>query len=143
MAQIARKDVRVEAVEFDDEAVLRRIEALGNKITAGDIEDAVHNGAEIIREEMADLAPRETGALAKNIVRETVTKSRDVVEVSVAPDRERFYGKFVELGATPGPDANPFMAPAFEKKGPEAHDAISDELWRKIERAVNQFPGNL
>ena len=130
-------------------AALRRAEdAVGEHL-----QPATEAGAEILRKEVADRAPRgETGELAENIMVETEVKGDQVV-VSIGPDRDRFYGLFLEFGAaaheiTPdtagalsiagylpraradhkGVAAQPFMRPAFDGKKDAAEAEIVGDL---------------
>lgn len=137
-SNIARSDVRVDGpITIDDHEVISRLKMLQKKIDKSEVEDAVLAGAEIIREDMEARAPEgETGELQDNIVKEVLDSSSTSAKVGVAPDKEHFYGKFVELGAKGGPDQNPFMRPAFDANKHKAQKKVVDELWKVIEEVT-------
>lgn len=58
------------------------------------------------------MAPRRTGALAASIHAEAVSTA-DGWEVDTSWDRDRYYGRFQELGTVNLP-AHPFLVPAFD-----------------------------
>lgn len=143
---VALKDVRTierdgtqvtPQVTIDDHEVVRALKRVKHKISKDVIEEAVLEGAEIIREDMEARAPEgETGELQDNIVKEVLDSSSTSAKVGVAPDREHFYGKFVELGAKGGPDKEPFMRPAFDENKHKARKVIADGLWEAIEEVT-------
>lgn len=95
------------------------------------LEEAVLAGAEVIRDEASNRAPRRTGRLAKNIVAEVVEKSATGVAVKVGPSKEVFYGRFVEFG-TSKMRSQPFLYPTLEAKKAEAQAAIREIIRRAL-----------
>lgn len=123
--------------------------------------DAALEGAEVIREEASRRAPRRTGSLADHIVKELDEEAleRERVVVKVGPDRDHFYGLFVELGHAQvrvtgryrkggriyrvtenlgHVPPHPFLRPALDAKRQEAQQVIGRALWRAIERAARR-----
>lgn len=115
------------------------------------MEDAVEAGAEIIREEASSQASKTSGQLSEHIEVAVERQGADIT-ASVGPDRDRFWGLFVEFGADeheispknaaalkfegvyrahathPGVPAQPFLRPAFDEKSDEAEEAIIEAL---------------
>lgn len=96
--------------------------------------DALREGAEPMRQRMAELAPHEPG---KPDLKDTMTVStargEDIREVAVAvgPSKVGFYGSFQEFG-TVHHSAQPFARPAFDAVSPESLRIISAALWREL-----------
>lgn len=74
---------------------------------------AIEAAAQVLAEEMARRAPRDTGFLEENIVHEETKRTAKLVERGVGPHKEAYYGVFHELGTFKMP-ANPWMVPAFD-----------------------------
>lgn len=96
-------------------------------IDADDIEDALHDAADLVTDEMRARVPVETGQLSESITFETADKSRDGVRVIVGFDRDGWYAHFVELGTKHVP-ADPFMRPAFDESVDELFAVVADRL---------------
>jgi len=119
-----------------------QLERLSDNLAAETLERAALAGAEIVREDASRRAPRQTGKLARSIVAEVASKSRNEVSVHVGPSEDAFYGMFVEfghaikksrkgsvLGHVP---AKPFLRPAFD----ENEDRVKNEVGRVLRAAL-------
>ena len=100
--------------------LLKKLETLGNEAEQVK-QEALMAGAKVVQEAASKKAPRDTGKLAENIV---ISDVKEDGIVDVGPDRDRFYGLFVEFGRKAGAkkgrkypkaDPHPFLQPAFEE----------------------------
>jgi len=114
-----------------EKELLRKLKSLPKEIAGEHLERAVLEGAEIIREEASNRAPRRTGKLAANIVTEVEEKEKNRATVNIGPAKEVFYGLFVERG-TSKMRAKPFLRPAIDEKKEEAEKAIINALKRRL-----------
>jgi len=144
---------------FMDEASLRQVrEALASLENQARLvlRDAALDGAEILRKEISDRAPRATGEGAANIITEVWASSVNKIEIAVGPDRDRFYLLFQEYGADehqitpnakkalafedvivgkvthPGVRSRPFMRPALDARARDVTDKIGNTLKVKL-----------
>lgn len=122
------------------------------------IERAALAGAEVVREDASRRAQRRSGFLAEHIVAATEKKTGSQVVVTVGPDREAFYGLFIEFGADAhhigpqtkkaleiaegtiragaehgGIQASPFMRPAYDEKKEEVQTAVNREFKKALD----------
>ena len=136
---------------------LKRIDAA----TAGKILlEAAEAGAELIRKDASDRAPRDTGRLSKEIIIEKEKASKREATVKIGPSKDAFYGLYVEVGINQarvskgkvmrfevdgsevfarkvsGMQAQPFLKPAFESKRDAAKRKAVETAWEAIERSV-------
>lgn len=127
--------------------------------------EAALAGAEVIRQAASDNARAgrkyATGDLADHIVKELDERAleRERVLVKIGPDREHFYGLFVELGHAQVRVTGryrkggriyrqteqmgqvppyPFLRPALDEKKAEATQEVGRVLWQAIERAATR-----
>lgn len=124
----------------EDLAVLSKAE------TKKVLNQAARAGAEVIRDAVAEGAPKRTGKLARNIVvvsrksgpgeavagvhiRGTTTKG--------ASRNNAFYWRFIELGTSKMP-ANPFVRPAYDTNQELAAQAGFDELNKAIDEVLSK-----
>lgn len=94
----------------------------------------VKAGASILEPRMAQLAPRDTGALAAGITAKIIQRSALAsggAEARVGPDQRQFYALFLEK-STKFMHARPFMQPAFDQTQTEIEAAMIEELWKSI-----------
>lgn len=98
---------------------------------------AAKAGAEIIRQDAAWRAPRETGRLQEEMILTTAGTESNAAEVTVkiGPSRRAFYGLFQEIG-TAHHATQPFLEPALKAKKSEAYAAVAKELWAAIKREI-------
>lgn len=124
--------------------VRQRVRALGPRAIAA-LHGAALAGAEVVREAAAARAPRRTGFLAAHIAAEVVEARPERVVVAIGPDREAFYGLFVErghpivmgskkatrrvLGQVP---PHPWLEPAFDESRREAAQRAIEMLRREL-----------
>lgn len=108
-------------------------------VTQGQLlKQAVKKGAELIREEAENRAPRDTGTLAEEEIVSVVAGESNAFEatVKIGPSKKAFYGFFQEFG-TAHHAAQPFLMPSFEEKQDEALQVVSDELRKAVEKIAN------
>lgn len=90
--------------------------------------DALQAGAEVVQQAASEKAPKRTGALAENIVISDITEDGTV---DIGPDRDRFYGFFLEFG-TSKMAARPFLQPAFEENKEQVQQKMADVIRREM-----------
>ncbi|AOR64861.1 HK97-gp10 family putative phage morphogenesis protein [Pectobacterium wasabiae] len=120
------------------------------------LRDATRAGADVLKEEVIDRAPVNTGKMRKNVVVVT-QKSRRKGEISsgvhirgVNPNtgnsdnkmkasnpRNAFYWRFVEMGTVNMP-AHPFVRPAFDVKQELAAQAAIQRMSTAIDEALSR-----
>ncbi|MBE3590006.1 MAG: HK97 gp10 family phage protein [Firmicutes bacterium] len=123
MAGAVRFRVKVEGGDL----IARRLAVLGEKAAAV-VDEAAMAGAEVIREGASRRAPVRTGALQEHIITQPgEEQSPGRAEVLIGPDKERFYGLFVELG-TSKMAARPFLRPALDEDRHLAEAAVAAAL---------------
>lgn len=123
------------SVQENAEAVAQMLRDAAD-VSPDDIEDALHEAAEPLVEEMADRAPRSQGPptydhhLYQTMTKETVQKDilRSVI-VAVGPSPKGAHGIFSEIG-TPHMAPDPWMRPAV--------DALEDRIFESIEEELTE-----
>lgn len=127
----------------------RRLQMLAEETARKHMREAVLEGAEVIRVEASEKAPRKTGTLAEDIQKEIKKQTKSRVEIHVGPGKKGWYGRLVEEGHAivvggrrkakkkPGrvvghAPPQPFLRPAFDEKAGEAQDVIAAELRRRL-----------
>ena len=111
------------------EELAKNIRRLGIKMEEA-IKPGLEKGAEIVRVDASDRAPRRRGKLAADIVKSKVEKN----EIKVGPGKDVWYGKFPELG-TSRMSARPYLRPALDENKDKINEAIRKELSKVIEGA--------
>ena len=118
----------------------RKLQMLAEEVAREHMRECALAGAEVIRAEVATLAPHKTGTLAGDIQKEVKKQTKSRVDVHIGPGKEGWYGRLVEdghaivvagkkVGDVP---PHPFMRPAFDAKTDEAYDAFAAELKRRL-----------
>jgi HK97 gp10 family phage protein len=107
--------------------LLRQLERMGTEAEQVK-KDALLAGAEIIQQAASERAPRDTGKLAENIV---ISEIKEDGTVDIGPDRDRFYGLFLEFG-TSKMAARPFLQPAFEENKEQVQQKMADVIRREL-----------
>lgn len=99
---------------------------------------AVRAGGAVIRDRMAQLAPRDTNRLSENIVMTAAGTRSDIgsVALDIGPSMTAFYGGFQELGTAHHP-AQEFIDPAFDQMEQQALSAIAQTLDENIQEELN------
>lgn len=115
-------DLKLEGIE-DLIAEVEKLGAKGSRIE----NQALREAGEIVRQAIKQEAPQRTGTLKKSIETSGIKTKDGVKHVEVGPDKEGWYGKFVEFG-TVKMKANPFMARGYENSKDRAVDKIAEEL---------------
>lgn len=100
-------------IKIDTDMVERNLVKLGKRVSADDIEDVLHDAAEVVIEKAQRYAPRRTGIGAESIHAETTLKEKNKVQVGISWDKKYFYMGFQEFGTSKMP-ASPFLRPAFD-----------------------------
>ena len=122
---------RVELTGMDE--LLKELYAIGEKVATRAENKALREGAEVLRQEISNRAPRKTGKLAGNIVKSGIKTKDGVKCIEIGPDKEVFYGLYHEFGTTKM-RARPFIAPALEEKRSEIFDAMASVLREELEK---------
>ncbi|WP_031405270.1 HK97-gp10 family putative phage morphogenesis protein [Geobacillus vulcani] len=107
--------------------LLKKLETLGNEAEQVK-QEALMAGAKVVQEAASQKAPRDTGKLAENIV---ISDVKEDGTVDIGPDRDRFYGLFLEFGTTKMA-ARPFLQPAFEENKEQVQQKMSDVIRRGL-----------
>lgn len=116
------------------EELERKLRQLGSTINERELlEGALMEGAVIVQDEIKLRAPYKTGQLRGSIA--ISKRGRQKYSVRIGPDKSGFYGRMLELGTSRMP-ARPFMRPAFDAVHNDAQRAISDAIWREVEKAA-------
>lgn len=110
-----------------------KLKLMSASLSAEELQRAVFPAAELIRAEASKRAPRRTGALADHIITEIADKGPGKITFAIGPDKDRFYGVFVEFG-TVKMSAQPFLFPAFESKKAEALQLLRQNLLSAVTR---------
>jgi HK97 gp10 family phage protein len=127
MARPVRYDIEIEGWE-ELEAKLQAMAADLN--TQETLENALNEGAEVVRDSIAGSAPVRTGQLSGNI---TISKQGRVpYSVRIGPSGAGFYGRFLEYG-TRKMGARPFVRPAFDGVRVSAQAAIREAIWQAVQ----------
>lgn len=115
-------DMKLEGMEN----LLAEIEKLGQK--GSRIENkALREAGDVVKESIKKEVPVRTGKLKQSITASRVKTKDGVKRVEVGPDKDGYYGKFVEFG-TVKMKANPFMSRGYETSKEEAMEAIEKNL---------------
>ncbi len=87
-------------------------------------------------------------SLERHIVKKVIRKTSGQVDVRIGPDYKKVkHGHLVEFGTAPhkvgkrnhpGAAPSPFMRPAYETKGDEAHEILAEGLLQKIKEETGQ-----
>lgn len=108
------------------EDLLAEVERLGQ--AGSRIENrALKEAGEVVRETIKQEAPVRTGTLKKSIEVSGVKTKDGSKHVEVGPDKDGWYGRFVEFG-TVKMKANPFMSRGYETSKEKAMAVIKQEL---------------
>lgn len=113
------------------EEVLAELKEIGDR-AEGAVEKALDEAGKLVQEDASQRAPRKTGFLASEIVREVDV---DKLDVRIGPSKAAWYGKFPELG-TKHQAAQPFLRPALDARRKDAREAFITELEKAIEAAL-------
>ena len=123
---MARRKTIKAHVEGAD-ALNEALRAVGGKVSGLLLQKAAKAGAEVIAEEAARLAPKDTGALSDGIVAEAGRLQQGRAQINVGPGKDEWYGAKQEFGTERMP-AQPFLRPAFDAKAEEAQKAVENVL---------------
>lgn len=116
--------------------VRAKLQGLDRITSVNAMTKAALEGAEVIREEIAARAPRDTGLLSQNIRKVAFRRRKARVVVAIGPDPKRVkHGWFQEYGTIHHP-AQPFMRPALDTCGNQAIEVTSAAMRRNIEGAA-------
>ena len=135
-------------IQFEMSGGPELIAALAKLGNRRDIDRAQQRALAPVVEEAKRLAPDRTGALAKSIKARPGKADRsigwdpsDLKPTVVGPDRDQFYGQFVEFG-TSRIAARPFLRPAWEKNKDRVLNThtriVADEIERRAARLARK-----
>ncbi len=96
-----------------DKEIIEKLKKMENQIIKV-MGKALEESAEIVREEAFIKAPKRRGELARKLMISKIKHS----SIDIGPDKESFYGRFLELG-TVKLSARPFLRPALDSKKSE------------------------
>lgn len=106
--------------------LLAEIERLGKE--GSKIENnALREAGEAVKHSIQNETPTRTGKLKASISVSRVKTKDGIKQVEVGPDKDGYYGKFVEFG-TVKMKANPFMARGYELSKDSVLTTIEEEL---------------
>lgn len=115
-------DMKVDGME----QLLAELETLGK--AGSKIENnALKEAGDIVKNSITNEAPIRSGKLKMSISVSRVKTKGGFKQVEVGPDKEGWYGKFVEFG-TVKMKANPFMARGYENSKGEAMSTIEKSI---------------
>ncbi|MCM3761037.1 HK97 gp10 family phage protein [Alkalihalobacillus oceani] len=115
-------ELKVEGIE----SLLTEVEQLGRR--GARIENkALREAGDVIKSAIESEAPIRSGTLKKSITVSRVKTTGDQKRVEIGPDKDGWYGKFVEFG-TVKMKANPFMARGYETSKSQAMAEIKKQL---------------
>lgn len=150
---------------------LKELNAKLKRMAARDANRITRRGiskmAQVIRKEMRDRAPRETGDLRKNLAYSIKRDLRGGFRGTVGPKPKAFYARFIEFGTAahliprkdtkgrkqkrikigdkvyrsvdhPGIQPRPFLRPAFEASKRRTVDEAGKLMWKLIEEAARK-----
>lgn len=93
------------------------------------------NAAKILVASAEDAAPKETGNLADDIHRQTVSGDGSLT-VRVGPSQEAFYGSFQEFGA---PEANVPALHWLENSARAVQDEVLEQFYTGLTEGLNDM----
>lgn len=122
-----------------DKDLMRRLNALGERVKKQHLQAALTEAAEPMRARMADLATRGKVAphIEENIVISNASKvegvrlHEDEAAVAIGPSKDFFYGWFLEFG-TVKMAPKPFMRPAFDQEHQGALSRLGGFIWNLL-----------
>lgn len=125
--------IEVEGVEELEEKFEKLVESTSEK----ELVEAVEPAAEVVREDSARLAPRRTGRLAENIIKQIQIEEELNVIFGVSYDQEEVpYGMFQEVGWTDRGGnfhiGNPYLRPAFDRNRDRVVGVIGKNIRKRI-----------
>ena len=136
-------------------ALSRDLELLSKAESRQVLRRSVRAGADVVKDEIVNIAPEQTGKLKRNIVvifgkgapgtalagihirgRNPRTGNSDNTMKANSPNNA-FYWRFLEEG-TSKMAAHPFVRPAFDSKQEEAASAAFQEMIKAFDEAVSK-----
>lgn len=133
----------------------RALRAMGPRLAERELAGAARVGANVIRKEVRQRAPRsgatpderrkrsssgkDYGPLHKNIRVSRRKKTRSSVEFAIHSG-QAFWALFLEFG-TSKMAARPFFTPALDAKAQQAIDRLGKNLGQRIEKTAKELAG--
>lgn len=130
-----------------EQELYKALAGMVDDVLGENLRSAVEEGAEIVRETAAQLAPQSDeghppskqhpgglppGHLSRSIVRRTLfTRRQSKAEVRVGMTADAYYGRFQELGTQYHP-AQPFLRPALDHTKDEVVAEVRERLHASI-----------
>ncbi len=110
--------------------VLKKLEELGAKGRRME-NTALRRAGNRVKDAIQDETPVSTGNLKRSIAVSNVRTKDGAKHVEVGPNKDGWYGRFVEFG-TVHIKANPFMSRGYEKSKEDAVRIIQEELKKEL-----------
>ena len=130
MARRPRKNVVIHLEGADE--LNNALRSMHDQAAGRLLKEASEAGAEVIRAEAANIAPRDTGLLSESLADRAISRQRvGRSQIDIGPTRMAWYGQLLEKG-TSKMAARPFLRPAFDSKRAEAVAAVRAILRRLI-----------
>lgn len=120
------------------DALAAKLRALPAKLAKQQLQAIAREGAEPIRERMAEKAPRGDPAkptLGDIVVSPVKSSDEHVAIVAIGPTKDAWYGRFQEFG-TRHHAAQPFARPALDEEHEAAEALVGQALWRAMKDAL-------
>lgn len=120
-------------------ALEKRLTEIADKLAKKALRTATRKGMTIVKKDVQNAAPEDTGLLEENFVLTTKAGNGEIVaKVGVKGgakknDKTPYYFRFVELGTESMP-ARPFMRPGLEGNGEAVFSKIAEELKKALDK---------
>jgi HK97 gp10 family phage protein len=127
-------DVQIKGID----ELLKSLHVLPEQIQKNVLVGAIRAGATSISKEMKLLVPKDTGELQKSIgVVKRKSDNKNVVYFSVTPQVKKggWIAHFLEFG-TSKMSAQPFIRPAYERKGEETIEVAKIYMAKRIDKEI-------
>jgi HK97 gp10 family phage protein len=120
-----------------DKEIQRMFARLLESELRDELTEIMDEAGEIVLAEVKQRAPVRTGKLRDNIVKEDPTVKADEITLNVGPNREGFYGYFLEAG-TSKLAPHPWIRPAHKAAKPKVDRFVADEIAKLIDREARK-----
>jgi HK97 gp10 family phage protein len=123
------------------EEIIRKLNALPDKLENKVVRAAIRQGANIIKEKAKSYVPIDTGDLKKSIKVTGTRYQKGKISFVIRPSGNKkkgvsvFYARFIENG-TSKMHAQPFMRPAFDESGDEVLNKTIEVIKSKLLEAT-------
>lgn len=130
--------VDIDVIGMDD--IIKKLKILPERVQKNVLTGAIRASTKPIIKEARNLVPKDSGTLKKSIgTKKRRSRDKNIIHFSVSPQKggknNGWYAHFVEFG-TVKQTAQPFMRPAFEKKGDKTIDFTRDYMRKRIDKEL-------